>query len=214
MPRDAGSDLTVHSGSRDIEEIDIRIEKETIAKIDRLQPEIVINLAAYTQVDDCESQAEKAFAVNAEGMRHVALGAVQCRAKVVYLSTDYVFDGRKGEPYVEDDPPHPLNVYGQSKWKGEQYVQELTEDALIVRTQWLYGKHGNNFVTAILRQAKREEGAFDRQRPDRISHLHGRSGQSSFCTASGRISGGCFMWPTAGPAPGLNLDGRSCSSPG
>lgn len=138
----------------DIDEIDIRVEKDTVEKIDRLRPEIVINVAAYTNVDECESQAERAFAINAEGMRHVTLAAMKCRAKVVYLSTDYVFDGTKREPYVESDPTNPLNVYGRSKLQGERYVQELAEDGLIIRTQWLFGRHGNNFVSAILRQAR------------------------------------------------------------
>ena len=137
----------------DFEDIDIREEQSTIAKIERNYPEIVINVAAFTDVDGCESNEEKVFATNAEGMRHVALGALRCRAKVVYLSTDYVFDGKKRGPYLENDPPNPLNVYGRSKWKGEQYVQELVENSLIIRTQWLYGRYGNNFVTSILRQA-------------------------------------------------------------
>ena len=141
----------------DIEDIDIREEHITVAKIESIRPETVINLAAYTDVDGCEWYEEKAFAVNAEGMRHVALGALRCRAKVIYLSTDYIFDGRKREPYLEEDPPHPLNVYGRSKLKGEQYVRELMEDALIVRTQWLYGKYGKNFVTSILRQAREKK---------------------------------------------------------
>jgi dTDP-4-dehydrorhamnose reductase len=76
---------------------------------------------------------------------------------VVYLSTDYIFDGKKREPYLEDDAPNPLNVYGRSKWKGEQYVRELLKDVLIVRTQWLYGRYGNNFVTSILRQAREKK---------------------------------------------------------
>jgi len=141
----------------DIEEIDIQEEKNTVTKIESLRPDIVINIAAYTNVDGCESHDEKAFAINAEGMRHVALGALRCRAKVVYLSTDYIFDGKKREPYLEDDPPHPLSVYGRSKLRGEQYVQEMVEDALIVRTQWLYGKYGNNFVASVLRQAREKE---------------------------------------------------------
>jgi len=141
----------------DIDEIDIQDESMTIAKIESQRPDTIINLAAYTDVDGCESHEEKAFAINAEGMRHVALGALRCRAKVVYLSTDYVFDGKKREPYLEDDSPHPLSVYGRSKWKGEQYVQELVEDALIVRTQWLYGKYGKNFVTSILRLAREKK---------------------------------------------------------
>ena len=138
----------------DIDEIDIQEENTTFTKIESIQPQIVINVAAYTDVDGCESNEEKAFAVNAEGMRHVALGASKCGAKVVYMSTDYVFDGEKKEPYLEEDPPHPLNVYGRSKLKGEQYVQELVEDSLIVRSQWLYGKHGKNFVNTILREAR------------------------------------------------------------
>jgi len=141
----------------DIEEIDIQEEKNTVTKIESLRPNIVINIAAYTNVDGCESHDEKAFAINAEGMRHVALGALRCRAKVVYLSTDYIFDGKKREPYLEDDPPHPLSVYGRSKLRGEQYVQEMVEDALIVRTQWLYGKYGNNFVASVLRQAREKK---------------------------------------------------------
>jgi dTDP-4-dehydrorhamnose reductase len=141
----------------DIEEIDIQEEKNTVTKIESLRPNIVINIAAYTNVDGCESHDEKAFVINAEGMRHVALGALRCRAKVVYLSTDYIFDGKKREPYLEDDPPHPLSVYGRSKLRGEQYVQEMVEDALIVRTQWLYGKYGNNFVASVLRQAREKK---------------------------------------------------------
>jgi dTDP-4-dehydrorhamnose reductase len=137
----------------DLGEIDIREEKGTVTKIANFRPEIVINLAAYTDVDGCESNEGDAFAVNAEGMKHVALGALKCHAKVVYLSTDYIFDGKKKEPYLEEDPPHPLSVYGRSKWKGEQYARELVEDVLIVRTQWLYGRYGKNFVTSILRQA-------------------------------------------------------------
>jgi len=141
----------------DIDEIDIREEKTTVTKIESFHPEIVINVAGYTDVNGCESNEEEAFAVNAEGMKHVALGALQCRAKVVYLSTDYIFDGKKKEPYLEDDPPNPLNVYGRSKWKGEQYVRELLEDALIIRTQWLYGRFGNNFVSSILRQGREKK---------------------------------------------------------
>jgi dTDP-4-dehydrorhamnose reductase len=141
----------------DIEEIDIEREEETISKIENLRPDIVINVAAYTDVDRCELDEEKAFVINAEGMKHVALAASRCRAKVVYLSTDYVFDGNKKEPYLESDPPRPLNVYGCSKLKGEQYVQELVNDSLIIRTQWLYGRYGKNFVTSILRQSREKK---------------------------------------------------------
>ena len=141
----------------DLGEIDIREEKETVDKIGELGPDVIINAAAFTRVDDCESQKEHAFAVNAEGMKHVALAALRCQAKVVYLSTDYIFDGKKREPYLEGDPPRPLNAYGRSKWKGEEYVRTLLKRWLIVRTQWLYGKHGNNFVASILGQAREKD---------------------------------------------------------
>ncbi|NWG02425.1 MAG: dTDP-4-dehydrorhamnose reductase [Syntrophaceae bacterium] len=141
----------------DLEEIDIQKEEKTVLKIETLRPHIIVNIAAYTDVDGCESNQEKAFAVNAEGVKHVALAALKCQAKMIYLSTDYVFDGKKREPYLESDPPNPLNVYGLSKWKGEQYVQTMVKDALIIRTQWLYGRYGKNFVTSILQQAKEKK---------------------------------------------------------
>jgi len=141
----------------DIEEIDVQKEDESVMKIEALRPEVVIHIAAYTDVDGCELNPEKAFAVNAEGTRHIALAASKCRAKMVYLSTDYVFDGEKREPYLESDPPRPLNVYGHSKLKGEQYVQQWVEDSLIIRTQWLYGPFGKNFVASILQQAREKE---------------------------------------------------------
>ena len=137
----------------DIEEMDIQKEDETITKVEKLRPEIVIHIAAYTDVDGCERDQEKAFAVNAEGTKHVVRAASKCHSKIVYLSTDYVFDGEKREPYLENDPPHPVNVYGHSKLKGERYVQEGVKDSLIIRTQWLYGPFGRNFVDSILQQA-------------------------------------------------------------
>ena len=141
----------------DIEDIDIQKEEDTATQIEKLQPHIVIHVAAYTDVDGCELDEEKAFAVNAEGTKHITLAASRCRAKVVYLSTDYIFDGNKREPYLENDLPSPLNVYGRSKLKGEQYIQEWMKDALIIRTQWLYGSYGKNFVTSILQQATEKE---------------------------------------------------------
>jgi dTDP-4-dehydrorhamnose reductase len=142
----------------DIEEIDIQKGEDAVTKIEKLRPDIVVHIAAYTDVDGCESDEKKAFSVNAEGTKHVALAAARCRAKMVYLSTDYVFDGNKREPYEESDSPHPLNVYGRSKLQGEQYVQELVKTGLIIRTQWLYGRHGKNFVTSVLQQAREKRG--------------------------------------------------------
>lgn len=141
----------------DIEEIDIQKGEEAATKIEKLRPDIVVHIAAYTDVDGCELDKEKAFRVNAEGTRVVALAASRGRAKMVYLSTDYVFNGNKEEPYLENDSPDPLNVYGRSKWRGERYVQELAKRALIVRTQWLYGSYGKNFVTSVLQQGREKK---------------------------------------------------------
>ncbi|MGB7573881.1 MAG: dTDP-4-dehydrorhamnose reductase [Thermodesulfobacteriota bacterium] len=141
----------------DVEEIDIQRGEEAATKIEKLRPGIVVHIAAYTDVDGCELDEKKAFAVNAEGTRVVALAASRSQAKMVYLSTDYVFNGNKGEPYLENDSPDPLNVYGRSKWRGERYVQELAKGALIVRTQWLYGSYGKNFVTSVLQQGREKK---------------------------------------------------------
>ena len=141
----------------DIGEIDIQRKEETVAKIEKLRPSVVVHLAAYTDVDGCELDEERAFAINAEGTKHVALAVSRCQAKMVYLSTDYVFDGNKREPYLESDSPHPLNVYGRSKLQGEQYVQAWAKKTLIIRAQWLYGRYGKNFVTSILRQANEKK---------------------------------------------------------
>lgn len=138
----------------DIDEIDIRKKGETIEKIESVQPTVLINVAAYTDVDGCESNVQEAFLVNSEGMSHIAQGVRRCGARAVYLSTDYVFDGKKNLPYVEEDSPNPLNTYGHSKLKGEEVTLELGENGLVIRTQWLYGLYGRNFVTAILQQVR------------------------------------------------------------
>ena len=111
---------------------------------------MVINAVAYTDVDGCETERERAFAVNGDGVRNLALVTKEIGAKLVQVSTDYVFDGSKGVPWLEDDPVNPLSVYGSSKLKGEENAR-LNPDHLIVRTQWLYGLHGKNFVETMLR---------------------------------------------------------------
>jgi dTDP-4-dehydrorhamnose reductase len=146
-----------HVLGRDLDDFDItdqeRVQKELIA----LRPQVVINAAGYTDVDGCESKRELAFSVNAEGARNIALGCAAIRAKMMHLSTDYVFDGSSKNPYHEEDLPHPLNVYGSSKLQGERYIQEILENYLIIRTEWLYGRHGRNFVDAILKKASQQE---------------------------------------------------------
>ena len=158
-----GRDLTAHLGARhqvvpaDLPEVDITHLDLVQRTFDSTQPEVVIHTAAFTSVDDCEHRPDLAFQVNAEGTRNVAVACRQASLPMLYLSTDYVFDGQKPTPYEEDDQPNPLNVYGRSKLQGERYVTELLEAAWIVRTSWLFGPLGKNFVRTILQRAQRGE---------------------------------------------------------
>jgi dTDP-4-dehydrorhamnose reductase len=135
-------------------EADVTDEAALQRAFGAFRPEWVFHLAAITQVDRCESEPERAFAVNAEGSRHVARVAAALGAALLAVSTDYVFDGRGTRPYREDDPADPASVYGRSKWAGEVAVRETTPRHLIVRTAWLYGRGGANFPDAILAKAR------------------------------------------------------------
>jgi len=121
--------------------------------IKNVRPDLIIHAAAFTAVDDCESQKDLAFKVNALGARNAASAARYVGAKLVYISTDYVFDGDKEEPYREFDTPNPINIYGQSKLLGEGFVKEQMSEFFIVRTAWLYGRKGKNFVKTMLQLA-------------------------------------------------------------
>lgn len=134
----------------DIENVDITRQGAARKIIKELSPAVVINAAGYTDVDGCEKKINKAFSVNGQGAKNVAKSCRDSGAKMVYISTDYIFDGEKGPPYREDDSPNPLSIYGESKLMGERYIEELLDDYLIVRTQWLYGKYGRNFIETIL----------------------------------------------------------------
>ncbi len=118
-----------------------------------LRPDWVVHAGAATDVDGCEGEPERAMAVNAGGTRRVAEGCRRAGAGLVYVSTDYVFDGRKRSPYLEEDSPAPLNVYGWSKLEGERATRDLASPWLIVRSAWLYGTRGKNFVKTILEKA-------------------------------------------------------------
>jgi dTDP-4-dehydrorhamnose reductase len=157
-----GSDLLLRltaSGhdvsGRDVGEVDITSESSCRAALAECDPEVVINTAAFTDVDACESNPDRCFAVNAEGVKNIALACRDRRVNVVHFSTDYVFDGAKGRPYVEEDAGNPLNVYGASKLAGERYLLDLAPDFLLIRTAWLYGRNGKNFVRTILEAARR-----------------------------------------------------------
>ncbi len=131
---------------------------EIVATIEGFRPDVVIHAGAMTDVDACELDPDSAYTVNALGTRNVAVACQRCDAPMVYVSTDYVFDGAKGEPYLEFDEPNPINVYGRSKLAGESLVRDLLNRFYVVRTAWLYAPGGNNFVTKILAlAAEREE---------------------------------------------------------
>jgi dTDP-4-dehydrorhamnose reductase len=115
------------------------------------RPDVVVNCAAWTDVDGAEDDLEGAMRANADGARNVARAAHEAGALVIFPSTDYVFDGEKREPYVESDPTRPLSVYGQTKLAGEHETREAAARHLIVRTSWLYGHAGKNFVETMLR---------------------------------------------------------------
>ncbi|MED3351284.1 dTDP-4-dehydrorhamnose reductase [Bacillus thuringiensis] len=136
------------------EELNITDEKQVSEKVLLIQPDIIIHTAAYTQVDQAESDEEAAFKVNAEGTKYLAQAAEVVGAKFCYVSTDYVFDGTKETPYKADDQTNPRTVYGKSKLVGEQYTQEYCSKSYIVRTSWVFGLYGNNFVKTMLRLAE------------------------------------------------------------
>ncbi|CAI8728710.1 Spore coat polysaccharide biosynthesis protein SpsK [Priestia megaterium] len=136
------------------DKMDITNQAQVQEVISTLKPNIVLHSAAHTQVDLAESEPEQAFSINAYGTRNVAVAAEAVGAKLVYVSTDYVFDGTTDEPYNEFSPTSPLGVYGKSKLAGEQFVRDLHSKFFIVRTSWVYGKHGSNFVKTMLKLGK------------------------------------------------------------
>lgn len=118
------------------------------------RPAVIVHVAAYTNVDGAEREPERAAAVNVQGTTYVARAAAALHARLLYLSTDYVFDGTKMSPYCEEDSPRPLNQYGRSKYEGERAVLSLCPNSVVVRTAWLYGHDGQNFVKTIMRLAQ------------------------------------------------------------
>ncbi len=143
----------------DIDVTEFKISKKILKTI---QPEVVINCAAYVRVDDAEDLGDKAFAVNALGARNTALICKDLNSILVYISTDYVFDGRKMQPYTEEDIPNPLNVYGNSKMAGEYFVRNTLEKHYIIRSSSLFGVagasgKGGNFVETMIKKARNRE---------------------------------------------------------
>jgi len=122
--------------------------------ISGVAPNVVINAAAYTAVDEAEREPERAYRINADVAGEIALAAAKCEAAVVQLSTDYVFDGSAAEPYDESVTPHPLNVYGETKLAGEKQVRAANPRHVIIRTAWVYSPFGRNFVKTIMKAAE------------------------------------------------------------
>ncbi len=131
-------------------QIDVTNATSTLKFITQIMPEVIVNCAAFSNVDACETQISEAFAVNAAGPGNIARAGKKMGAKTIHISTDYVFDGAKGSPYTETDKPNPLSVYGKSKLEGELAVQEATGHYAIIRTAWLFGPYRKNFVTTML----------------------------------------------------------------
>ena len=138
----------------DREEIDITRAFECRRAVAETEPQLVINAAGYTNVDACETAKEECFAVNAEAVKNIAQACRDGNVPMIHYSTDYVFDGNANHPYAEEDPCNPINTYGASKLAGEHHLKRLTDNFILIRTAWLYGAKGKNFVSAILDRAR------------------------------------------------------------
>lgn len=156
-----GRELTAAANSADVElvaltrrDLDVTDAAQVRDVVKSSKPDVILHTAAYTAVDDCESAPDVAYAINGTGTENVVAAADESGSRVAYISTDYVFDGSKPEPYLEDDAPNPVSVYGLSKLRGERAVEALGASGLIVRTSWVCGAHGSNMVKTILRAAE------------------------------------------------------------
>jgi dTDP-4-dehydrorhamnose reductase len=130
--------------------LDIADREAVLREVERVRPDWIINAAAFNDVDGAERAAEAAFAINGAGPGFLAEAATGVGASMVHISTDYVFDGTKGSAYTEEDVPNPLSVYAKSKYEGDRRVVESGASVCVLRTAWLYGHHGKNFVKTIL----------------------------------------------------------------
>jgi len=150
LMREWSGDEVIGLSSNDV---DIRDNRRVLQTVQTLNPEWIVLSAAYTDVDGCESNREQAFAVNRDGAVNVAEAAQQMKAKLLFLSSDYVFDGKKTSPYETDDPRNPQSVYGRTKAEAEVGLLELLPECCIVRTSWLFGRGGKCFPDTILKLA-------------------------------------------------------------
>ena len=141
----------------DVDELDITNEAYVNKYFSEISLDYCINCAAYTNVDKAESDKALAYEINVEAVRNLANACLKNDVTLIHISTDFVFDGLKNTPYNEEDKPNPLNVYGLSKLKGEQYVQKILKQYFIIRTSWVYSEYGHNFVKTMLRLGKERD---------------------------------------------------------
>lgn len=161
-----GSDSEIVLGTNhevlgiDLEELDITNLSEVQRMVKDFSPHVILNCAAYTLVDNCETEKELAWRVNVIGPKNLALSVGKYGGRFIHISTDYVFDGRKKlpQPYVEEDAPNPINYYGVTKNEGEKAVRHALHEHMIVRTSWLYGFKGHNFLKTMLKLALKNPG--------------------------------------------------------
>ncbi|WP_108802658.1 dTDP-4-dehydrorhamnose reductase [Aquimarina sp. Aq107] len=141
---------------KDSKELDITDKRSMLSFLEAKHFDNIINCAAYTNVEQAEKEQEEAFLINAEGVKNIAEACKVNGIRLIHISTDYVFDGKKDSPYIEEDITNPINEYGKSKLLGEQYIQEILKEYFIIRTSWLYSQFGNNFYKTILEKSKTE----------------------------------------------------------
>ena len=152
-----GKQLGLDVVAVDLPDFNITDQAAVNTLVTQAHADVIINAAAYTAVDRAESEAQLAFAINRDGPAYLAAACADNGIALIHVSTDYVFDGTQKEPYVETDPVSPIGVYGRSKAAGEKEVRKLLPAHIIVRTAWLYGVHGNNFVKTMLRLGREQE---------------------------------------------------------
>jgi dTDP-4-dehydrorhamnose reductase len=137
-------------------ELDICDFQRVKSAVSEIKPQLLINCAAYTNVDGAEANRRTAFMVNGLGMRNLSLACADAGCAIAHFSTDYIFDGEKREPYNIYDEPHPMNAYGESKLLGERYLLQLASRFYLIRTSWLFGLHSKNFVETILKASEKQ----------------------------------------------------------
>lgn len=150
-------ELNIEHIGVDKEDFDLTNEKETKNFIINYQPDVIVHCAAYTDVDEAEVERELCYQINVLGTKYVAESAKELNAKMLYISTDYVFDGQGEEPFEVTDQPNPINYYGETKYQGEQEVQKLLNKYFIIRTSWVFGEHGDNFIKTMLKLGKEKD---------------------------------------------------------